>query len=405
MVQSCYSCKSVSRVICCKIGRIVKYFNQCTTCSSSFSCHNNTWFKRYNPTLMLKWLLAVYRSKTNNSNEIMAHAGICSRTHTKYRRGYEQLTNHYGNFVMNKPLKLEGIVQLDETWIGSKRKHNVGRCSDSSGKWVFGMLSVTTGTFIAYIVPNRNSSTLINLILRHVTKNATIYSDGWRGYKDLTQYGYKHFTVLHNRHFVQRYVNVTTNKIRVVDTQKIERLWRDMKSYIMNRLRGISYTYSDIQGAIFEFMYRKNHKTGIYPCPEGNQLARFFADLAHITKKSKNIENFIHERPPLIEPKRQLISRNSRIATKITTSCQRGLGPIMYTNEGPVTPINARKRGPNAKYCHMVCPRGWVPVNRANKKCIVLRNRIAYQLKKKVKKSTRTIILNKKRISHCLGCQ
>ena len=74
-------------------------------------------------------------------------------------------------------------------------------------------------------VQDRSANTLQKLIKDNIEPGTTIYSDCWRSYHSLNEQGYDHHMVNHSENFV--------NPVNGVHTQHIERLWKDLKSWIL----------------------------------------------------------------------------------------------------------------------------------------------------------------------------
>ena len=131
------------------------------------------------------------------------------------------------NYFENQP-KIGGpgvIVEIDESKFG-KSKYNRGRYVE--GVWVFGCIErVSKKKFLFPLLedPKRNSATLLPLIQRYVEPGSLIISDEWRAYSRLPSLGYQHQTVNHSANFV--------DPITGAHTQNIERLWLDVKSWVL----------------------------------------------------------------------------------------------------------------------------------------------------------------------------
>lgn len=70
-------------------------------------------------------------------------------------------------------------------------------------RWVFGINPRGCGAGpIFYVVPKRDSNTLLPIIQYHVQANSTVISDEWRAYGALRRLGYVHMTVNHSRNFI-----------------------------------------------------------------------------------------------------------------------------------------------------------------------------------------------------------
>ena len=130
------------------------------------------------------------------------------------------------------------VVEVDETKIG-KRKFNRGRLTD--GHWIFGMVERDSGKLRLEVCPDnkRDHQTLLSLINKHVEKNTTIMSNGWRGYSKLEEAGFKHFSVNHSKFFV--------DPVTGAHTQQIESSWRAMKRRLSRG--GIKSTAYDLHFA------------------------------------------------------------------------------------------------------------------------------------------------------------
>ena len=62
-------------------------------------------------------------------------------------------------------------------------------------------------------VKDRKSSTLIQEIKKHIKTGSIIYSDMWKGYCKLEQFGFSHLTVDHSKHFKDPKTGACTNTI------------------------------------------------------------------------------------------------------------------------------------------------------------------------------------------------
>ena len=121
------------------------------------------------------------------------------------------------------------VVEIDETHF-VKRKFNRGRVLSSV--WLLGGIERETDK--KFIVPlseplseecrRRDADTLIPIIQKHVLPGTIINTDCWAAYGRLKDRGYSHVTVNHKQNFV----DPSDAEVR---TQKIERLWRDVKEW------------------------------------------------------------------------------------------------------------------------------------------------------------------------------
>ena len=100
------------------------------------------------------------------------------------------------SYCNNEARKLNGELELDESYFGGKRKGNRGRGA-SNKAIVFGILE-RNGNIYTKIVENVSAETLLKEIENKTKKGFVFYTDGFRSYADLKQYG-KHNVIRHDR--------------------------------------------------------------------------------------------------------------------------------------------------------------------------------------------------------------
>lgn len=105
-------------------------------------------------------------------------------TRQRYRRNIRQLSPE-----STSGKKLPGLAEIDETTIKKI--------------WIGGAKSLATKQIRLAPLQNRNSATLTNFVDRLLAKNASAFTDEWKGYREL-RYSRKHFTVCHSKEFVSR---------------------------------------------------------------------------------------------------------------------------------------------------------------------------------------------------------
>jgi len=78
------------------------------------------------------------------------------------------------------------IVEIDESKFG-KRKYNRGHCVD--GVWVLGAVEKSNRKrIILTIVDNRTKETLTEKLKNSINEDSVVYTDGWKGYNDLSDH-------------------------------------------------------------------------------------------------------------------------------------------------------------------------------------------------------------------------
>ncbi len=170
-----------------------------------------------------KWLPAMWLL-TNNRNGVSSHElgrGI----------GVTQKTAWFMLHRLRLALKadagepLTGEVEADESYVGGRvRRGNVGRQKMHrksvvhAGKTtVFGMVE-RGGRVRAFVVPNNKKATLLPQIAQHVSRGATVYTDAYPAYNDLSE-TYVHRVINHAIAYAEGRVH----------TNNIENFWSCLK--------------------------------------------------------------------------------------------------------------------------------------------------------------------------------
>ena len=108
-------------------------------------------------------------------------------------------------YCNTEAIKLNGELELDESYFGGKRKGNRGRGANNKAI-VFGILE-RKGKVHTVIVPNVSKEILMKEIENKTLKGSVFYTDTWKSYVDLKQYG-KHNKINHKK---EKYVNGKTH--------------------------------------------------------------------------------------------------------------------------------------------------------------------------------------------------
>jgi transposase len=87
----------------------------------------------------------------------------------------------------NQVKELNGELELDESYFGGKRKGNRGRGAFNKAI-VFGILE-RKGKIYTKIVPNVQKDTLMDAIKNKTKKDSVFYTDTWKSYNSLHQFG------------------------------------------------------------------------------------------------------------------------------------------------------------------------------------------------------------------------
>ena len=149
-------------------------------------------------------------------------------------------------------IHLDGpIIEIDEMWLGAKKKDPRGR-NPAISQLIFGielffllfkhvgLYCRKTKRIVLYHIPDRKEVTLIPLILTNVSEEKTIISDKFSSYVNikrnsskLEQFGISHFWTNHSIHFVDTFQPW-------IHTNGIERQWRRLRNKISSVKRSFS---------------------------------------------------------------------------------------------------------------------------------------------------------------------
>jgi len=142
----------------------------------------------------------------------------------------EYMVQHFRNCMMNDlPIKFEGPIEMDETYIGGQRKNkclHIRRIKAKRGHGtdklpIMGIFDRSTGTVYVEVMKQKLSmKCILEILNKRVASNSKIYTDGFKMYRMLPKYGYTHEYV---DHLQNEYVR---GKIH---TKNIEGFWGILK--------------------------------------------------------------------------------------------------------------------------------------------------------------------------------
>lgn len=206
---------------------------KCKACKRQYSVKVGTIFE--DSALGLdKWLPAVWliaNSKNGISSHELARALGTTQKSAWFMLHRIRLAMQAGSFV-----KLDGAVEVDETFIGGKarnmhedvRKRKITGTGGKDKTVVVGVRQ-REGELRATVVPNRKRDTLHRHVGDHVSPGSTIYTDALESYSGLSG-EFAHETVDH----AERYVDGQ------VHTNGVENFWSLLK-------RGLHGTYVSVE--------------------------------------------------------------------------------------------------------------------------------------------------------------
>ena len=154
--------------------------------------------------------------------------------------------------LLSEPVApMSGQVEVDETYIGGKRKGRIGRGIDKAP--VVGMVQ-RGGRVVARATPDVTRATVLPLIRQHVVPRTTVYTDEYRTYDTLPSHGYSHRRIAHSlKVYVQGDVHTNT----------LEGFWSLVKRGIDGVYHAVSEKY--LQSYLNEYTFRYNHRSDETP--------------------------------------------------------------------------------------------------------------------------------------------
>ena len=114
---------------------------------------------------------------------------------------FMQFRKRIADYCNQEAKRLNGEIEIDESYFSGKRKGNRGRGAKNK-TIVFGILE-RKGRIYTKIVENVSKETLMNEIQNKTLKGSVFYTDGWKSYASLEQYG-KHNVIDHDKELVDK---------------------------------------------------------------------------------------------------------------------------------------------------------------------------------------------------------
>jgi transposase-like protein len=232
-----------------KISRIARR-NQfdCGSCRYQFSVTAGTIFADSHLPLW-KWFAAAYligeSRKGISANQLMRELGLGS-----YKTAF-YLTHRIRAAVKDEnPMPLTGIVEVDETWVGGKRRH-MGRAYKGNKTMILG--AVERGGSVRLRVEKHNARRDLTRFIRQTIDDDAprIMTDGWKGYvtADIADHNTTHETVDHRQ---GEWVRAD------VHTNTVEGVWSLLKRSIVGSYHQLSVKH--LQAYLDEMAFRFNNR-------------------------------------------------------------------------------------------------------------------------------------------------
>ncbi len=221
----------------------------CGSCGYQFSVTSGTIFHDSHLPLW-KWFLTAYMmseaKKGVSANQIKRTIGVSYKTAWYLcHRIRNAMTEH-------NPELLNGIVEVDETFIGGKRT-NVGHGYKANKTAVVGAVE-RGGSLRMKVVSVRDRKTLHNFIKTHTSPDTeAIYTDEWPPYQGIADHNTRHETVNHSQ---EQWV------CGDVHTNTVEGVWSLFKRSVVGSYHKLSAKHLDAY--LDELEWRYNNRDNPY---------------------------------------------------------------------------------------------------------------------------------------------
>jgi len=222
---------------------------ECNSCRYQFSVTANTIFHDSHLPLW-KWFLAVYlmveSKKGISANQVKRTLNI------SYKTAW-YLCHRIRNAMMTGGDKqLNGIVEVDETWVGGKKK-DVGH--GYKGNKVIAVGAVErNGDAVLEVIKHTDRDTLHKFIHSHTASDTkAIYTDDWPAYNGIEDKNTRHETVNHG---ANEWVHGD------VHTNSVENIWSLLKRSIVGSYHQVSRKHLDAY--LDELEWRFNNRGNPY---------------------------------------------------------------------------------------------------------------------------------------------
>lgn len=225
----------------------------CSECDKHIYPLADTIFRK-SETSLWNWFYVIFQFSTSkngvSAKKIERDLGVTYKTAWRMCKQIRKLMEQDGEI-------LTGEVEIDETYIGGRRK--LAQKFDNKSI-VYGQVERNGRAQILH-VKTAGARVLLPVIQSGVALTAQIYSDEWQSYKTLPKLGYTHTTVNHS---ALEYVRGSAH------TNTIEGFWSQLKRSIDGTYHAVSPKY--LQSYLNEFTFRYNLR-GVPICPVLLELA------------------------------------------------------------------------------------------------------------------------------------
>ena len=207
-------------------------------------------------TSLKKWFRIIYQFSVSKNGvsayEIRRMLGVTYKCALRMARQIRSMC--FSKKEKSNKSKLKGTVEVDETYIGGKRRGKRGRGAEGKTP-VIGIVE-RGGEIKATVTENTKAKTILPLIKENVEEKTKVMTDEYSSYNKVSSLDYVHDYVSHSK---KEYVRGE------VHTNTVEGFWSQLKRSINGTYHSVSKKY--LQFYVDEFAYRYNlrHSGPLFP--------------------------------------------------------------------------------------------------------------------------------------------
>lgn len=235
-----------------------RYLYECKDCHKQTSPTAGTIMHRSHIPIQ-EWFWAAYLVATHTPG--ISALQLQRQLGTKYDTAWYMLHRLRKGMVDDCRIKLSGLVEADETFIGGPAKGKIGRgvISAPNKSLVIGAVEVRSysdkhgqtqeqaGRVRLEVIPHANENFIKNFMLQNVKKGSSIRTDGWRGYSKTALADYKH---------VPRALGSPQNAHQLAP--HIHRVFSNLKTWLQGTHHSVDPKY--LQSYLNEYVFRFNRR-------------------------------------------------------------------------------------------------------------------------------------------------
>ncbi len=194
------------------------------------------------------WFFAAYLQVTQTPG--ISSVVLARQIGVKQETAFQLLHKLRAAMVNPARGQLNGTMEIDETFINAGRLKEVRAGRGSKQVVVVGAVEVRgtkSGRIRLRAIADASEVSLMDFIAEEIEEGSRIYTDGWKAYQHLPEYGYKHWIV-----------EGEDSKEVAENMPHIHRVFSNLKAWLIGTHHGVSSKH--MQAYLNEFVFRYNRR-------------------------------------------------------------------------------------------------------------------------------------------------